>query len=206
MSRNKKRNRDNRINKNTESCIVINEEEFLIEEVLKFGYKTYMVIILLLVIIIPIIAQLSSKIKFDNTIVYPVVNENNYDDILKSQKDYLPLDFDNEPYALVMKKSNNEFIDLSLESQRIELNWYECSRKDNPCRDKIKSDKLILTKKIQDWSNNRVDLGAIWVKQNKNKDKYFKYDVIRIAIGNRRIFVNPYEYWKDVFNKICSKE
>ncbi|MFX9412628.1 hypothetical protein ABTO27_19900, partial [Acinetobacter baumannii] len=73
---------------------------------------------------------------------------------------FLDLDFDDEQYASAIKNSNIDFISLSLESKRIQLNDEECLYTDELCKNKIKSDKLGLITKIQKWSDDRVNLGV----------------------------------------------
>ncbi|WP_181945337.1 hypothetical protein, partial [Klebsiella pneumoniae] len=69
------------------------------------------------------------------------------------------------------KKSNIDFISLSLENKRIQLNDEECLYTDEICKNKIKSDKLDLITKIQKWSDDRVNLGVVWLSKNKAKEE-----------------------------------
>ncbi|HHA2039566.1 TPA: hypothetical protein ACOEGR_004518, partial [Enterobacter hormaechei subsp. xiangfangensis] len=156
-----------------------------------------------------------------NQITYDVVNENNYENILKNNRYLLDLDFDDEQYASAIKKSNIDFISLSLESKSIQLNDEECLYTDEICKNKIKSDELGLITKIQKWSDDRVNLGVIWLGKNKAKEEELqrntptiiriltifptsKYNRVRLAVGNKRIIVGPIDFWINIFKKITS--
>ncbi|HDS7617924.1 TPA: hypothetical protein QH551_004826 [Klebsiella pneumoniae subsp. ozaenae] len=175
-------------------------------------------LLFILVFLIPLFTETLSDRKYDNQITYDVVNENNYENILKNNRYFLDFDFDDEQYASAIKKSNIDFISLSLESKRIQLNDEECLYTDEICKNKIKSDELDLIMKIQKWSDDRVNLGVVWLSKNKAKEEELerntpviikaltfsdsKYNRVRSAVGNNRIMVSPIDFWINIFKKI----
>lgn len=219
MSKNKK----NIKNKGIKRDLNLNNQQRKMESVVKqekeVGRKTVIAFLLfLLVFLIPIFTETLSGVKYDNQISYNVVNENNYEKLLKNNRYFLDLDFDDEQYASAIKKSNIDFISLSLESKRIQLNDEECLYTDEICKNKIKSDKLGLITKIQKWSDDRVNLGVVWLSKNKAKEEELerntpaiikaltfsdsKYNRVRSAVGNNHIIVGPIDFWINIFKKI----
>ena len=222
MSKNKK----NIKNKGIKKDLNINGQQSKMEseagEDIEVGRKIVIAFIafllFLIIFLIPLFTETLSERKYDNQITYDVVNENNYENILKNNRYFLDLDFDDEQYASAIKKSNIDFISLSLESKRIQLNDEECLYTDEICKNKIKSDKLGLITKIQKWSDDRVNLGVIWLSKNKAKEEELerntpviikaltfsdsKYNRVRSAVGNNRIMVSPIDFWINIFKKI----
>ncbi|MBG2617663.1 hypothetical protein I4497_27305 [Klebsiella oxytoca] len=222
MSKNKKNIKNKGIKKDSNINVQQNKMESEAGEEIEVGRKTVIVFLLfLLIFLIPLFTETLSDRKYDNQITYDVVNENNYENILKNNRYFLDLDFDDEQYASAIKKSNIDFISLSLESKRIQLNDEECLYTDEICKNKIKSDELSLITKIQKWSDDRVNLGVIWLGKNKAKEEELqrntptiiriltlfptsKYNRVRLAVGNNRIIVGPIDFWINIFKKITS--
>ncbi|MEP8567198.1 hypothetical protein ABKS85_27010 [Citrobacter freundii] len=222
MSKNKK----NIKNKGIKKDLNINGQQSKMEseagEDIEVGRKIVIAFIafllFLIIFLIPLFTETLSERKYDNQITYDVVNENNYENILKNNRYFLDLDFDDEQYASAIKKSNIDFISLSLENKRIQLNDEECLYTDEICKNKIKSDKLGLITKIQKWSDDRVNLGVVWLSKNKAKEEELerntpaiikaltfspsKYNRVRTAVGNNRIMVSPIDFWINTFKKI----
>ncbi len=218
MSKNKKNIKNKGIKKDLNINIQQKIESEAGEEI-EVGRKTVIAFLLfLLIFLIPLFTETLSERKYDNQITYDVVNENNYENILKNNRYFLDLDFDDEQYASAIKKSNIDFISLSLENKRIQLNDEECLYTDEICKNKIKSDKLDLITKIQKWSDDRVNLGVVWLSKNKAKEEELerntpviikaltfsdsKYNRVRSAVGNNRIMVSPIDFWINIFKKI----
>ncbi|HHT2740687.1 TPA: hypothetical protein ACTYF4_004528 [Enterobacter hormaechei] len=215
MSKHKKNFKDKDINNQQRKM------ESVVKQEKEVGRKTVIALLLfLLVFLIPIFTETLSGVKYDNQISYNVVNENNYEKLLKNNRYFLDLDFDDDQYASAIKKSNIDFISLSLESKRIQLNDEECLYTDEICKNKIKSDKLGLITKIQKWSDDRVNLGVVWLSKNKAKEEELerntpaiikaltfsssKYNRVRSAVGNNHIIVGPIDFWINIFKKITS--
>jgi len=149
MSKNKKNIKNKGIKKDLNINVQQKMESEAGEEI-EAGRKTVIAFLLfLLIFLIPLFTETLSERKYDNQITYDVVNENNYEIILNNNRYFLDLDFDDEQYASAIKNSNIDFISLSLESKRIQLNDEECLYTDEICKNKIKSDKLGLITKIQ---------------------------------------------------------
>lgn len=218
MSKNKKNIKNKDIKRDLNINVQQKMESGAGEEI-EVGRKTVIAFLLfILVFLIPIFTETLSGVKYDNQINYNVVNENNYENILKNNRYFLDLDFDDEQYASAIKKSNIDFISLSLESKRIQLNDEECLYTDEVCKNKIKSDKLGLITKIQKWSDDRVNLGVVWLSKNKAKEEESerntpviikaltfsasKYNRVRSAVGNNHIIVGPIDFWINIFKKI----
>ncbi|EJL2498882.1 hypothetical protein NMA64_004445 [Salmonella enterica] len=218
MSKNKKNIKNKGIKKDLNINIQQKIESEAGEEI-EVGRKTVIAFLLfLLIFLIPLFTETLSERKYDNQITYDVVNENNYEIILNNNRYFLDLDFDDEQYASAIKNSNIDFISLSLESKRIQLNDEECLYTDEICKNKIKSDKLGLITKIQKWSDDRVNLGVVWLSKNKAKEEELerntpaiikaltfspsKYNRVRTAVGNNRIMVSPIDFWINIFKKI----
>ncbi|HIF0605883.1 hypothetical protein [Escherichia coli] len=218
MSKNKKNIKNKDIKRDLNINVQQKMESGAGEEI-EVGRKTVIAFLLfILVFLIPIFTETLSGVKYDNQINYNVVNENNYENILKNNRYFLDLDFDDEQYASAIKKSNIDFISLSLESKRIQLNDEECLYTDEVCKNKIKSDKLGLITKIQKWSDDRVNLGVVWLSKNKAKEEELerntpviikaltfsasKYNRVRSAVGNNHIIVGPIDFWINIFKKI----
>ncbi|HIB8515908.1 TPA: hypothetical protein ACWX4I_005201 [Klebsiella pneumoniae] len=218
MSKNKKNIKNKGIKKDLNINVQQKIESEAGEEI-EVGRKTVIAFLLfLLIFLIPLFTETLSERKYDNQITYDVVNENNYENILKNNRYFLDLDFDDEQYASAIKKSNIDFISLSLENKRIQLNDEECLYTDEICKNKIKSDKLGLITKIQKWSDDRVNLGVVWLSKNKAKEEELerntpviikaltfsdsKYNRVRSAVGNNRIMVSPIDFWINIFKKI----
>ncbi|HGD7420626.1 TPA: hypothetical protein ACI7GG_004547 [Escherichia coli] len=218
MSKNKKNIKNKGIKKDLNINIQQKIESEAGEEI-EVGRKTVIAFLLfLLIFLIPLFTETLSERKYDNQITYDVVNENNYEIILNNNRYFLDLDFDDEQYASAIKNSNIDFISLSLESKRIQLNDEECLYTDELCKNKIKSDKLGLITKIQKWSDDRVNLGVIWLSKNKAKEEELqrntpniiriltfptsKYNRVRLAVGNNLIIVGPIDFWINIFKKI----
>lgn len=219
MSKNKKNIKNKGIKKDLSINVQQKKMESEVGEETEVGRKTVIAFLLLLLIfLIPLFTETLSERRYDNQITYDVVNENNYENILKNNRYFLDLDFDDEQYASAIKKSNIDFISLSLESKRIQLNDEECLYTDEICKNKIKSDKLGLITKIQKWSDDRVNLGVVWLSKNKAKEEELerntpaiikaltfspsKYNRVRTAVGNNRIMVSPIDFWINIFKKI----
>ncbi|EKZ2469086.1 hypothetical protein RYB76_005212 [Klebsiella pneumoniae] len=219
MSKNKKNIKNKGIKKDLSINVQQKKMESEVGEETEVGRKTVIAFLLfLLIFLIPLFTETLSERRYDNQITYDVVNENNYENILKNNRYFLDLDFDDEQYASAIKKSNIDFISLSLESKRIQLNDEECLYTDEICKNKIKSDKLGLITKIQKWSDDRVNLGVIWLSKNKVKEEELerntpaiikaltfspsKYNRVRTAVGNNRIMVGPIDFWINIFKKI----
>ncbi|HAO2959496.1 hypothetical protein [Enterobacter hormaechei] len=218
MSKNKKNIKNKGIKKDLNINVQQKMESEAGEET-EVGRKTVIAFLLfLLIFLIPLFTETLSERKYDNQITYDVVNENNYEIILNNNRYFLDLDFDDEQYASAIKNSNIDFISLSLESKRIQLNDEECLYTDELCKNKIKSDKLGLITKIQKWSDDRVNLGVIWLSKNKTKEEELqrntptiiriltfptsKYNRVRLAVGNNLIIVGPIDFWINIFKKI----
>ncbi|EBW3080010.1 hypothetical protein DPD14_22800 [Salmonella enterica subsp. enterica serovar Thompson] len=218
MSKNKKNIKNKGIKKDLNINVQQKMESEAGEET-EVGRKTVIAFLLfLLIFLIPLFTETLSERKYDNQITYDVVNENNYEIILNNNRYFLDLDFDDEQYASAIKNSNIDFISLSLESKRIQLNDEECLYTDELCKNKIKSDKLGLITKIQKWSDDRVNLGVIWLSKNKAKEEELqrniptiiriltfptsKYNRVRLAVGNNLIIVGPIDFWINIFKKI----
>lgn len=221
MSKNKKNIKNKGIKKDLSINVQQKKMESEVGEETEVGRKTVIAFLLfLLIFLIPLFTETLSERRYDNQITYDVVNENNYENILKNNRYFLDLDFDDEQYASAIKKSNIDFISLSLESKRIQLNDEECLYTDEICKNKIKSDKLGLITKIQKWSDDRVNLGVVWLSKNKAKEEELerntpaiikaltfspsKYNRVRTAVGNNRIMVSPIDFWINIFKKITS--
>ncbi|EBS4636974.1 hypothetical protein ACR4TH_004643 [Enterobacter hormaechei] len=219
MSKNKKNIKNKGIKKDLSINVQQKKMESEVGEETEVGRKTVIAFLLfLLIFLIPLFTETLSERRYDNQITYDVVNENNYENILKNNRYFLDLDFDDEQYASAIKKSNIDFISLSLESKRIQLNDEECLYTDEICKNKIKSDKLGLITKIQKWSDDRVNLGVVWLSKNKAKEEELerntpaiikaltfspsKYNRVRTAVGNNRIMVSPIDFWINIFKKI----
>lgn len=219
MSKNKKNIKNKGIKKDLSINVQQKKMESEVGEETEVGRKTVIAFLLfLLIFLIPLFTETLSERRYDNQITYDVVNENNYENILKNNRYFLDLDFDDEQYASAIKKSNIDFISLSLESKRIQLNDEECLYTDEICKNKIKSDKLGLITKIQKWSDDRVNLGVVWLSKNKVKEEELerntpaiikaltfspsKYNRVRTAVGNNRIMVSPIDFWINIFKKI----
>ncbi|EML7265986.1 hypothetical protein R7V50_004650 [Raoultella ornithinolytica] len=220
MSKNKKNIKNKGIKKDLNINIQQKIESEAGEEI-EVGRKTVIAFLLfLLIFLIPLFTETLSERKYDNQITYDVVNENNYEIILNNNRYFLDLDFDDEQYASAIKKSNLDFINLSLEIRKIQLNSDECSYGDETCKNKVKSDRLALVMKIQKWSDDRVNLGVVWLSKNKAKEEELerntptiinlltyrdtKYNRVRMAVGNNRIIVSPIDFWINIFKKIIS--
>lgn len=219
MSKNKKNIKNKGIKKDLNINVQQNKMESEAGQETEVGRKTVIAFLLfLLIFLIPLFTETLSERKYDNQITYDVVNENNYEIILNNNRYFLDLDFDDEQYASAIKNSNIDFISLSLESKRIQLNDEECLYTDELCKNKIKSDKLGLITKIQKWSDDRVNLGVIWLSKNKAKEEELqrniptiiriltfptsKYNRVRLAVGNNLIIVGPIDFWINIFKKI----
>ncbi|EJO8828500.1 hypothetical protein ACV6EX_005237 [Klebsiella pneumoniae] len=219
MSKNKKNIKNKGIKRDLKINVQQSKMESEAGEETEVGRKTVIAFLLfLLIFLIPLFTETLSERKYDNQITYDVVNENNYEIILNNNRYFLDLDFDDEQYASAIKNSNIDFISLSLESKRIQLNDEECLYTDELCKNKIKSDKLGLITKIQKWSDDRVNLGVIWLSKNKAKEEELqrntptiiriltfptsKYNRVRLAVGNNRIMVSPIDFWINIFKKI----
>ncbi|HCD5005649.1 TPA: hypothetical protein NBS74_004702 [Klebsiella pneumoniae] len=219
MSKNKKNIKNKDIKRDLKIKVQQSKMESEAGEEIEVGRKTVIAFLLfILVFLIPLFTETLSGVKYDNQINYNVVNENNYENILKNNRYFLDLDFDDEQYASAIKKSNIDFINLSLESKRIQLNDEECLYTDEICKNKIKSDKLALITKIQKWSDDRVNLGVVWLSKNKAKQEELerntpafikaltfsdsKYNRVRSAVGNNHIIVGPIGFWINIFKKI----
>ncbi|EIX0473163.1 hypothetical protein MGZ59_004472, partial [Salmonella enterica subsp. enterica serovar Anatum] len=218
-------NKKNIKNKDIKRDLNLNNQQIKMEseagEEIEVGFKTVIALLLfLLIFLIPLFTETLSGVKYDNQITYNTVNENNYETILKNNRYFLDLDFDDDQYASAIKKSNIDFINLSLESKRIQLNEEECLYTDKICKNKIESDKLVLITKIQKWSDDRVNLGVVWLSKNKAKEEELerntpviikaltfsssKYNRVRSAVGNNHIIVGPIDFWINIFKKITS--
>ncbi|EJH2252492.1 hypothetical protein NCX46_004314, partial [Salmonella enterica] len=217
MSKNKKNIKNKAIKKD----LNLNDKQSKMESMGKGEIKIAVACLLVfLFFAIPIFADKLTDRKYDNQITYNVVDERNLENILKNNRFFLDLEFNDEQYASAIKKSNLDFINLSLEIRKIQLNSDECSYGDETCKNKVKSDRLALVMKIQKWSDDRVNLGVVWLSKNKAKEEELerntptiinlltyrdtKYNRVRMAVGNNRIIVSPIDFWINIFKKIIS--
>ncbi|EHI0128035.1 hypothetical protein J3302_003977 [Escherichia coli] len=168
MSKNKKNIKNKAIKKD----LNLNDKQSKMESMGKGEIKIAVACLLVfLFFAIPIFADKLTDRKYDNQITYNVVDERNLENILKNNRFFLDLEFNDEQYASAIKKSNLDFINLSLEIRKIQLNSDECSYGDETCKNKVKSDRLALVMKIQKWSDDRVNLGVVWLSKNKSKEE-----------------------------------